>query len=400
MHGAVNLESAGPLERPDGEAEVRHGARTGFLSIVVPCLNEELTIGEFVDWCFEGLRAAEVEGEVLIVDSSDDRSPEIAAAHGARVLRVPRLGLGRAYIDAIPHIRGEWVLMGDCDLTYDFRELEGFLTRLRAGDEFVMGTRVRGYIEPGAMPGLHRYFGSPATTWIFNRLYGTRFSDIHCGMRAMTLAAFKRMDLRSQGWEYASEMILKASKVEARTSEVPVRFYRDREGRESHLVRSGWKEPWKAGWRTLRVQFLYAPDYFLWVPGWIALVAGLLLTFGLASGPVGPFDLHAMLFGSVLAVLGYSAIQLATLARVHYPFDPAFTARTQRLLSYDRGVWLAVAMVVVGLTPNVLLLVDWLRDGFSLTSINHPAVAGLTLLLLGFQTFAFTLLLHLVRDRE
>ncbi len=144
------------------------------VSIVVPCLNEELTVGEFVDWCTEGLAAAGVSGEVLIVDSSRDRSPLIAAEHGARVLRVPQRGLGRAYIDAIPHVRGDIAIMGDCDLTYDFRELDGFITAIRRGHDFVMGTRTKGEIEPGAMPGLHRYFGSPLTTLLFNVIYGTR----------------------------------------------------------------------------------------------------------------------------------------------------------------------------------------------------------------------------------
>jgi glycosyltransferase involved in cell wall biosynthesis len=374
----------------------------GFVSIVVPCMNEEVTVGEFVDWCLDGLERAGVPGEVLIVDSSDDRSPQIAEEHGARVLRVPRRGLGRAYVDAIPHIRGEWVLMGDCDLTYDFRELSAFVERLRSGDEFVMGTRMRGFIEPQAMPKLHRYFGSPATTWIFNRIYGTRFSDIHCGMRALTLDAYKRMDLRSQSWEYASEMILKASKLGLRCSEVPVSFYKDREGRNSHLIRGGWTAPWKAGWRTLRVQFLYAPDFFLWSPGWVMLIAGLVLSIVLASGPidVGSFslDLHWMLLGLVLTTLGYSAVQLATLARVHYGFDPAFTARARRLMSYNRGVWAAFTLIALGLLPNVVLLVRWVDHGLALTTINHPAVFGLTLIVVGFQTFGFTLLLHLVQD--
>lgn len=376
----------------------------GFLSIVVPSLNEELTIGEFVDWCYEGLRRAGVEGEVIIVDSSTDRSPEIATAHGARVVRAPRLGLGRAYIDALPHVRGEWVLMGDCDLTYDFRELDEFVARLRSGDEFVMGSRTKGYIEPDAMPKLHRYFGSPATTFVFNRIYGTRFSDIHCGMRAMTLDAFHRMDLRSESWEYASEMILKASRLGLRCSEVPVRFYRDRPGRDSHLVRQGWTAPWKAGWQTLRVQFLYAPDFFLWIPGWIILGGGLVLSAALAFGPVevGPvgFDLHWQLFGSVLLTLGYSAIQLATLARVHYNFRPDFSRRVRALLTYNRGVVTAFALTALGLIPNVALLTRWVSSGLRLPKINHPVVFGLALIVLGFQTFAFTLLLHLVREEE
>jgi glycosyltransferase involved in cell wall biosynthesis len=395
---------SGPTQAVERSAPPVTGEEAVEVSIVVPCLNEELTVGTFVDWCLDGLRDAGVVGEVLIVDSSSDRSPEIAREHGARVLTVPLRGLGRAYIDAIPHIRGDIVIMGDCDLTYDFRELAGFVAAVRDGHDFVMGTRTKGYIEPDAMPKLHRYFGSPATTWIFNRIYGTRFSDIHCGMRAMTLDALRRMELESQGWEYASEMILKARKRQFATTEVPVRFYKDPPGRESHLVRSGWTEPWKAGWNSLRIMFLYAPDFFLLWPGAAMLVLGALLTTILAPGDLDAlgvgFDLHWMLLGLVLATLGYSALQLAVLARVHYDFEHTFTVRLFRMLTYNRGMALAGLLLVAGLVPNVALLVRWLDDGFALSTIDHPAVFGLTLIVLGFQTFAFTLLTHIIGRRH
>src|SRR6266567_5405190 len=170
------------------------------LSIVIPALNEELTVGRFVDWCREGLREANVRGEIIIVDSSSDRTAEIALARGARVLKTPKRGLGRAYIDALPFIRGEYVLLGDADCTYDFRELANFVEKFRAGYEFIMGSRFKGSIEDGAMPPLHRYFGTPLTTWILNVMYGTHFSDIHCGMRGITLSALKRLKLASQSW--------------------------------------------------------------------------------------------------------------------------------------------------------------------------------------------------------
>src|SRR5580693_10194441 len=134
------------------------------ISIVIPALNERIAIAEFVEWCKAGIARAGIVGEILIVDSSADETPEIAVAHGARVLRTPKRGLGRAYIDAIPYIRGKYVLMGDADCTYDFRELSGFVRQFRAGYEFIMGSRFRGVIEPDSMPALHRYFGTPATT--------------------------------------------------------------------------------------------------------------------------------------------------------------------------------------------------------------------------------------------
>src|SRR2546423_1367766 len=221
-------------------------------SIVVPALNEEITVGEFVDWCKEGLERAGVRGQILIIDSSSDRTPDIVLEHGGEVLRTPKRGLGRAYIDATPYIRGRWLILGDADLTYDFRELSPFVEAFRNGAEFVMGSRFRGSIEKGAMPGLHRYFGTPLTTWILNRIYGSHYSDIHCGMRGLTRSAFDSIDLKSQSWEYASEMVLKAARLKLVTAEVPVKFYKDRQGRFSHHRRMGWLSPWMAGWLNLK----------------------------------------------------------------------------------------------------------------------------------------------------
>ena len=141
------------------------------ISIVIPALNEERNIAEFVRWCKEGLANANVRGEILIVDSSTDATAELALLAGARVLTTPKRGLGRAYIDAIPYLRGKYVLMGDADCTYDFRRLGPFVEKFHQGDEFIMGSRFRGFIEPGSMPALHRYLGTPVTTWILNVLY-------------------------------------------------------------------------------------------------------------------------------------------------------------------------------------------------------------------------------------
>lgn len=401
--------NSGPLDPLDGPLRTLEGTSQsepipGFVSIVTPCLNEELTVGEFVDWCHEGLAKAGVDGEVVIVDSSTDRSREIAEAHGARVLSFPKRGLGRAYIDAQPLLRGEYIIMGDCDLTYDFREIAPFVEKLADGYEFVMGTRMEGYIEPGAMPKLHQFFGTPLTTWILNRMYRAGFSDIHCGMRGMTASGLKRIDLESQSWEYASEMVIKAAKLRLRTTEVPVRFYRDRDGRESHHKRLGWWSPWAAGWRNLSVMLLYAPDFFLLLPGLIMLVLGLGLSSLLVAGPVRlggvGLDLHSMLLGLALSVLGYSALQLGVLSRVHYNFDPGFSQRLLSRLSIGRGALVALGLIMVGLVLDVILVVDWIDDGLRLSSLSYNGVFGLLLIVLGFQTFAFTILLQMLGRRR
>jgi glycosyltransferase involved in cell wall biosynthesis len=369
------------------------------LSVVVPALNERITVAEFVAWCREGVRKAGVTAQILIVDSSTDNTPELALAAGAEVLRVPKRGLGRAYIDAIPFIRGQWIVMGDADLTYDFRELAPFVSEFRKGAEFVMGSRFAGNIEDGAMPALHRYFGTPLTTWILNRIYRSRYSDIHCGMRGLTRDALDRIHLRSQSWEYASEMVLKAARLGLRIAEVPVKFYKDREGRLSHHRRMGWLSPWLAGWLNLKVMLVYTPDSFLLKPGIALLIGGLLLSCALAAGPlmfagIG-FNLYWMLLGVTCATLGYSCIQIGIAARIMHRLRPGIAEKIQRLLTYDRGMILAGVLVLAGIACLVPLVAGYIRGGGRLAALSHPAIFGLLMIIIGFQTFCFTLLLEM-----
>ena len=372
------------------------------LSIVIPALDEEVTVGDFVEWCHEGLEAAGVVGEVVIVDSSADRTSEIALEHGARVLRTPRRGLGRAYIDALPHARGEYILMGDADCTYDFRLLGPFVEKLREGYEFVMGSRWAGSIEPGSMPRLHQYLGTPVTTWILNLLYGSRFSDIHCGMRAISRDALTRMNLTSQSWEYASEMVLKSVRMDLRTTEVPVRFLKDREGRESHHKRAGWTAPWKAAWINLRAMFVYGADFFVLKPGLVLLALGLLLTIPLSFGPVTigavTFSLYWMLAGMTLAVVGLQCFFLGCIAQLLYDYTGAARRRWLSLFPYTRTVALSAGAFLLGVALTVPLVVDYVRSGLELPgepgAVHHLAVTGLLAMIVGFTTFAFTLVLH------
>ena len=371
------------------------------VSIVVPALNEHITIGEFVDWCKEGLSIAGVKGEILIVDSSSDDTPLIALQHGARVVRSPKRGLGRAYIDAMPFIRGQLIIMGDCDLTYDFRKVDDFVKAYRNGAEFIMGSRFLGTIEPDAMPKLHRYFGTPLTTWIMNSIYHTHFTDIHCGMRGLTKHAFERIDLRSQSWEYASEMVLKASRLELPTVEVPVSFYKDREGRLSHLKRGGFWTPWSAGWINLKVMLVHTPDSFLLKPGFALLILATLLTSSLAGGgyTIGPLGLNIqwMLLGMTLAVLGYSSFQIGMLARLHHQLRTGVEMAFAKAYTYDRGMILAAALTVVGVALDSVLLEKYVSGGFHLEQVSYSGVFGLFLIIMGFQTFSFTLLIEMMK---
>lgn len=374
------------------------------ISIVVPALNEQTTIGEFVEWCKEGLKNAGVNGEILIIDSSTDKTAEIAERHGAKVIHVPRRGLGQAYKDAIPYINGDYVIMGDCDLTYDFRELTPFVEKLDNGFEFVMGTRIKGFIEKGSMPKLHRYFGTPLTTGILNLMYGCHYSDIHCGIRAVSLSALKRMNLESSSWDYASEMVLKSSKLKLRTTEVPVKFYKDKEGRVSHHKRMGWLSPWLAGWINLRVMFLYSPDFFLLIPGLLMVLGGTILFLAtLTNNPsIGPIHLsiHAMLLGVVLIVMGYSAIQMGTLSKVVYDFDPDDTAKYKKIFSYNTGVIAGFVLMGLGFIVLIAFAYGYIQNHFVESGISKPSILGLLFILTGFQTFTFTLVFNMIVYRN
>jgi glycosyltransferase involved in cell wall biosynthesis len=372
------------------------------LSIVIPAADEELTVGDFVEWCKQGLADAGIAGEVLIVSSSKDRTAEVALEHGARVLKTPRRGLGRAYIDAIPFIRGRYVLMGDADCTYDFRRLRPFVEKFHKGYEYVMGSRWKGSIEPGAMPKLHQYFGTPVTTWILNRVYSSRFSDIHCGMRGVTLDALTRMDLHSQSWEYASEMILKSVHMELRTAEVPVSFLKDREGRLSHHKRSGWFSPWAAAWINLRAMFVYGSDFFVFKPGLVLVAIGLLLTAPLSFGDLdlGPItlSLNWQFLGVAVLTVGGQAFFLGCIAQVLFDYTGRHRERWLRIFPYTRTALIAFGLVVLGIAAAIPLIVSYLSNDLALerpdTVENHLAVTGLAAVIAGAQLFVFTLLLH------
>jgi glycosyltransferase involved in cell wall biosynthesis len=389
---------------PDPEITLHlpeHDVAAPEVSIVIPALNEQLTIADFIDWCTAGLAKANIAGEILIIDSSTDKTREIALSKGARVLATPKRGLGRAYIDSLPYIRGKYVIMGDCDCTYDFRELDVFVEKFRAGAEFIMGSRFDGYIEPGAMPPLHRYLGTPVTTMILNVIFGSHFSDIHCGMRGISTEALNRMGLRSQSWEYASEMVLKSVHMKLDTAQVPIRFLKDREGRLSHHKRSGWFSPWAAAWINLRAMFVYGADFFLYRPGILLLLLGLVLVAPLSAGPltIGPieFSLHWMLLGVTLATLGLQCVYLGVIAQTFYDYTGERTRVWFKRFPYTRTVGIAALLFLAGLVLTASLIFSYVRHSFRLedgNAINHLGVAGLFLLIAGFTTFTFTLILH------
>jgi glycosyltransferase involved in cell wall biosynthesis len=371
------------------------------VTILVPALDEELTIAQFIDWCRDGISAVATPVEILIVDSSTDRTAEIALARGARVLKAPRRGLGRAYIDAIPYVRGRFIIMGDADCTYDFRVIKPYIDAYRAGAEFVMGSRFKGTIAPDAMPPLHRYFGTPLTTSILNLMFGSAFTDIHCGMRGLTRAALLRMDLRSQGWEYASEMVLKSVHMGLVTREVPIDFHMSPKGRLSHMKRRGVLEPWRAGWTNLQAMLTYGVNFFLLKPGLVLLALGLMFLVPLSFGPlsIGPanFSVNTMLLATTVATFGLSMVFSGLIAGVLFDYSHTLQARIERVLPPTRAFTACALAALAGVLLIVPLVRSYIAQHFAVAEGGveaHWAVMGLWLVGAAFQTFIFAAMIR------
>ena len=353
------------------------------VTVLVPVMNEEFTIATFCQWCHEGFKRAGVTGEILLIDSSDDTTPEIALANGARVLRVPRNGIGRAYQDALQHIRGQYVVLGDADCTYDFRDLGTFVSKLQEGFDLVMGTRFRGKMERGAMPLHHKYFGSPLTTILADVLLGLRLSDIHCGMRGMTRKSLIDLDLKSDGWEYASEMIVNSVRKNYRITEIAIPFFKDVEGRISHVKRQGWMTPFRAGWRTVNVLLTNAADFFLVKPGILLSVIGTILLLILSNGPVSifstTFTLNTMAFGLGIAGLGYFMTSFGVVTRCIYDRTHITVRKWSQILTFNRVMPPCIAVVLVGVFPIWKFVSNWLSNDrmieLSDEHIQHLAIA-------------------------
>lgn len=366
------------------------------LSVVLPCLDEEQTIAICVEKARAALDRLGIAGEVLVVDNgSTDRSVELAEAKGARVVRCPVRGYGAALQFGFRAARGRWLLMADADDSYDLGELGAFAEQLRAGHPFVMGTRLRGRVEPGAMPLLNRYLGTPVLTAILNWLFSMRISDCNCGMRAIDRQRYLGLGVTSPGMEFASEMIVKAAIHQIPITEVPITLHKDKRGRPPHL------RPWRDGWRHLRLLLWHAPDHTMTVPGLVLFLLGLLLVIPQLFGPfsIGSvrFDFHYMILGMTIAMLGLPPLSLGIAIHAVLPERrlrrAAFLGRVEQWFSFDLAVALAALLLIAGVSCDVAVLVHWLAtDRGALTAgYTRLSLGGALLTATGFQIMLLAL---------
>lgn len=376
------------------------------VSVVMPCLNEEETIGACVEKALEGIRRTGLPGEVIVSDNgSTDRSVQIATELGARVVHQPAKGYGNAYRMGFDSARGKYIIMGDSDNTYDFREIKGFIDKLREGNEYVLGSRFKGNILPGAMPWLHQYIGNPVLTGILNFMFGLKSSDAHSGMRAFTKDAYKRMRLQTTGMEFASELVINAARAKLKVAEVPIIYYP--RGGESKL------RSFRDGWRHLRFMLLYSPDHLFLIPGAFLFVVGLLAMLWLLGGPQVVnghlVDYHFMFVASLLTIVGFQVLATGFFAKA-YAFTHRFApddVMIQRFYKYfSLEEWLIAGTVIflIGLGIDVAILRTWIENGYKHLFAVREALLSLTLMVIGLQLIFSSFLLSILninsKDRE
>jgi glycosyltransferase involved in cell wall biosynthesis len=356
------------------------------VSVVIPALNEAESIVACVRRSIDAMGANGIAGEVVVADNgSDDGTPELARAAGARVIHEQRRGYGSAYLAGFAAARGKYIVMGDADETYDFAEIARFVAPLEEGADLVMGSRLRGRIHPGAMPWLHRYVGNPVLTGVLNLFFRTGVSDAHCGMRAFRRELLPRLDLRTTGMEFASEQVIRSSKLGLDIREIPIEYH-PRTG-ESKL------SSFSDGWRHLRFLLVHSPTWLFLVPGLSFLLLGLL------AAVVVVFDidlfgrqwqLHTLIAASMLSIVGAQVVQLGVSARAYAAYylgehDPLFD-RLRARLRLEHGLLAGFAVGTLGLVLSVTVLAIWIHRGFGELREEKLAVAGLTLIVLGIQT--------------
>ncbi len=392
---------AGPMANEASEVNLE-------VSVVLPCLNEAETVGTCVTAAIRTLQRLGIPGEVVVVDNgSDDGSPEIASKAGARVISEPRRGYGNALRRGAEAARAPLIVMADADDSYDLSDLGRFVDELRAGADLVIGSRRLGTIEPGAMPWMHHRIGNPVLSGILNLLFRGQVSDAHCGMRALTKDAYRRMKATSPGMEFASEMVIKAALANMRTVNIPITLRRD--GRSSH---GPHLRPLRDGWRHLRFMLLLSPTWLFLFPGTIFMLLGIIPLAALGSGPVSvaglTFDYHYMIVGSLLTILGFQVLMTGLFAKAYCHGARLYAAdrileTLQRHFNLERGLAVGAILFAAGFALDAKILVQWLRSGMGQLNAIRPATQASTLMIIGAQTIFssfFLSILWLIRPQD
>jgi glycosyltransferase involved in cell wall biosynthesis len=372
------------------------------VSVVMPCLNEEETIGRCVRKALDIMLRHGIDGEVVVADNgSTDRSVKIAEAMGARVVHQPLRGYGNAYMKGFAEARGRYLVMIDSDDTYEFADIPHFVALLRTGKDFVNGNRFKGKMAAGAMTWSHRYVGNPLLSGLLNVFFHTQLGDAHCGMRAFTREAYEDMHLQTPGMEFASEMVIHAAKAGLAIAELPTNYYpRDGESK-LHTIRDGW--------RHLRFLLVYSPTHLFLLPGLLFFCLGLLGMALLLPGPFFAFgrgwDVHVMILSALVTLLGYQVLSLGIYAKTFSltlqfdDRDPVLD-RVMALFTLERGLMMGVVFLLAGIASLISVYLQWAGNNFGALAAIRPSLLGMTLMAVGGQTIFSSFLLSLFTFRK
>lgn len=368
------------------------------LSVVMPCLNEAETLAVCIEKAQGFFEREGVHGEVVIADNgSTDGSQQIAKDLQARVVHVSEKGYGNALIGGITAAEGTYVMMGDADDSYDFSNMMPYLTKLREGYDLVMGNRFKGGIEKGAMPFLHKYLGNPVLSFIGQLFFNSKIGDFHCGLRGFSKDAFLRMELKTTGMEFASEMIVKASLKDMKIAEVPTTLSVDGRSRPPHL------NTWRDGWRHLRFLVLYSPKWLFFYPGILLFLFGMITSSLLIYNPITigsvTFDVHTLLFTSVSILIGFQFLLFYGLTKVFtvenglLPKSKKYDRQFQ-FINLEKGLIVGVLLIICGIVLSSIAYSYWQDINFGdITNSNtlRIVIPAITAMLLGVQVILFSL---------
>jgi len=359
----------------------------------MPCLNEAETIASCIRKARQSLDELDIQGEIVIADNgSNDGSQAIAGELGARVIAVETKGYGSAIRGGIAAARGKYIVVGDADDSYDFAKIEPFISNLRLGYDLVMGNRFKGGIETNAMPFMHKYVGNPVLTATGKLFFRSPCSDFHCGLRAFRKSSIEKLNLRTTGMEFASEMVVKATLHDLKIAEVPTRLSPDGRSRKPHL------RSWRDGWRHLRFMLLYSPRWLFLYPGLLLMMAGAAVGGRLLWGPLHlwgvTFDVHTLLYAAMAVVIGFQTVVFAVLTKVFattqglLPEDP----RLNKLFEYvklETGLSVGFALLIAGLALSIFAFSSWratLYGPLDPEPTLRLVIPSVTLIMLGLQT--------------
>jgi glycosyltransferase involved in cell wall biosynthesis len=360
------------------------------VSVVLPAMNEEQTIGRCIEKITTCFAEQQIRGEIIVADNSLDKTPYIARSLGATVVTPDQRGYGYAYRYAFDRAQGDYIVMGDADDTYDFRELPNLLAPVIQDEaDLVLGNRFSGNMEAGAMPRLHRLVGNPLLTWFLNRFFHVGVADAHSGFRVFTRHALDTLELRSNGMEFASEMIIDAARKGLRVKEVPIAYYR-------RMTPDSKLSSWTDGWRHLKFMLLQAPNYLFVYPSLVLLgVGAFMMLAALFQVFIGWHPgTHSLIAGSLLVIAGYQAFFFGLFANL-------FQARRMpRFLSLERGATVGSIIFVIGLGYVLYLVYRWVSTGFAVLPLVEYDILGFTFIVLGLQTFLGSFMLSLLAERR